>query len=233
MASPDYVRRYFDGPYHALNFGDAAGLRRVLGRFFRRDECAIVRQAVRVLEPVAPRSVLDLGCGAGTLIAALHAQSPLELAAGVDVSASALTVARARLAGVANVTLEHTSVQSCQSLARRFDAVVCIGMLDYVPFDGSLLQRILAAAAGSVVITLPCERAGRQRLLRTLWLHANRVRLRSYREAEVARLCRALGGTQWAFDIGCPPGLEDNIWVVGHRTSIPWAFGAGTSGGWR
>ncbi|WP_437578644.1 class I SAM-dependent methyltransferase [Sorangium sp. So ce887] len=148
------VQSYFDTMYFPINFGRSSALRRTVGRLFRRESQRIAEHGCQLARPHAPRSVLDLGCGTGDLLSALAAQHALERAVGVDISAPALARARERLSGLAGVSLERADVRSCRALASRHDAVLAIGLFDYVRLDASTLRAVLAAASRVVVMTM-------------------------------------------------------------------------------
>jgi SAM-dependent methyltransferase len=94
--------------------------------------------------------LLDGGCGAGALLAALAERG---WAAGVDVSASAIAITRDRGLG----RLTQADVEALPFAGGSFDAVMLCDVLEHVPDD----QRALDEAArvlrpgGITVLTLP------------------------------------------------------------------------------
>ncbi len=215
MDQESSVRRYFEERYAAVDVVRGL-LKRSLGGAFRREAPEIVAHCCDALASAPPRSVLDLGCGTGTLLAELHRRFSIERAVGVDFVARSLARSRNELSGSA-VVLEESRVQSCAALDQAYDAVVSLGMFDYVPFERALLQRILAAARGNVVLTMPRRWLHAQRLVRWSWLRANGVRLLSYRRRDVEALCREVAGPAWELAVGAPAHLPDNLWIIGRR----------------
>ena len=84
----------------------------------RADDADYARSLLERYHPDA-RSVLELACGTGSILARLQ---PDYEVAGVDLSAEMLEVARAKLPGVELVHADMTEIR----LGRRFDAVLCL-----------------------------------------------------------------------------------------------------------
>jgi SAM-dependent methyltransferase len=208
------VRRYFDETYFGTNH---APRQSVASRLFRRDESAITERCRMLLNEVPIRSLLDLGCGPGRLISEVVESRSIGRLVGVDLSRRSLELARSRLAAHPEVIFEESSAESCRALDQRFDAVVSLGMLDYLRLTPSLLSRIVRAANHRVILTAPRRGLRAQRLLRRMWLATHGVHLRAYSRTEVLRLCRSVAGSEWTFEVEVPPGLPDNLWIVGRR----------------
>ncbi|MEZ4398756.1 MAG: class I SAM-dependent methyltransferase [Kofleriaceae bacterium] len=110
--------------------------------------------------PPRPR-ILELGINTGDAIALLGALRPdlTPVVVGVDHSASALTAARARLAGV-DVTLVEADLAQLPTLdLGRFDLVLAIGTLQSPGVDDrALLRHLIQArltATGAVILGVP------------------------------------------------------------------------------
>jgi SAM-dependent methyltransferase len=84
----------------------------------RAADAAYARSLLEHYRPEA-RSVLELACGTGSILARLR---PWYEVAGVDLSEEMLAVARRKLRGVELVHADMTRVR----LGRRFDAVLCL-----------------------------------------------------------------------------------------------------------
>ncbi|MCT2583774.1 3' terminal RNA ribose 2'-O-methyltransferase Hen1 [Actinophytocola gossypii] len=102
--------------------------------------------------------VVDLGCGEGTLLRALLADSAFTELVGVDVSVSALRRAAARLAEAQRVRLLHGSVTYADDRLAGFDAVVLSEVVEHV--DPPRLPALAAAVFGAarpatVLVTTP------------------------------------------------------------------------------
>jgi SAM-dependent methyltransferase len=210
------VQRYFDGAYFTLNFGRGRAFRHAADTLFRRHDRIFVRVA-ELLRPFRLTSVLELGCGSGDLLARLADEHPLQHVVGVDVSARSLAVARQRFRDARHASFELAPIQTCQALYASFDAVLSIGLFDYLPLEAPVLEQILRASNRIAAFTLPRARLHPQRLARRLWLGINRVPLFAYQSRDVRALCERLQPTGWQFTIDVPPGMRDNLWLVATR----------------
>lgn len=133
----------YDGALELVGFGAA----------FKRHVAALLH--VRPLE-----AVLDLGCGTGTLLAALVDAQPEAMYAGVDPDPAVLAIARRRLANRA------TRVQLVQGYAEdlpfpdgRFDAVVSTLVFHHLPDDAKRqalaeVRRVLRAEGRFLLVDL-------------------------------------------------------------------------------
>ena len=89
--------------------------------------------------------VLDLGCGIGRVAAALAPECRSVL--GLDVSPGMVAEASARLAGVPNVAVRHTSGADLDGLPPgAFDLVLAIDSFPYIVQAGAGLRHVLGAA---------------------------------------------------------------------------------------
>lgn len=92
----------------------------------------------------APQRMLEIGCAAGWLTADLAPLAREVLA--IDISANALERARRRCEGIPNVSFARKDVLE-DTLPGRYDAVVCCGVLVYLPryAQAAIRERIVAA----------------------------------------------------------------------------------------
>jgi SAM-dependent methyltransferase len=100
-------------------------------------------------------TVADLGCGAGTLAAALAPHVARVI--GVDQSAAMLRAARRRLAGLDNVELHRADLESLPLPPGSCDAALLVLVLAYVPAVAPVLAgaaRILKPGGRLVVVDL-------------------------------------------------------------------------------
>jgi len=87
------------------------------------------------------RTVLDLGCGAGRVTAALAPE--VHAVAGIDVSGGMLAAARRRCAGLGNVLLAQTSGRDLSAFASStFDLVLAVDTFPYLVLAGGGLTQI-------------------------------------------------------------------------------------------
>jgi small RNA 2'-O-methyltransferase len=107
------------------------------------------------------RSVLDLGCGEGALLARLEREPQFDRLAGVEASMEALGSAERRLGGAiaaGRVTLAHGSMLETHAAFGRFDAIALVETVEHLdPRSLSALEHALFARyrPALVIITTP------------------------------------------------------------------------------
>jgi ubiquinone/menaquinone biosynthesis C-methylase UbiE len=100
-------------------------------------------------------AVLDVPVGTGRFLGAYAATG--FTAVGVDVSASMLEKARAKLDSTAKVTLEEGSITALPFSDAAFDLVVCIRFMDWVAgeaFD-TAMSELARVAKSSLIVSIP------------------------------------------------------------------------------
>ncbi|HEX8383119.1 MAG TPA: class I SAM-dependent methyltransferase [Sphingomonas sp.] len=99
---------------------------------------------VRAWVPVAHRAVLDFGCGIGRAAIALapHASGVV----GVDISGGMVGQARARAAGLANVTFEVSDGGALPFVDAAFDLVLAVDSFPYLVRAGVIEARLAEMA---------------------------------------------------------------------------------------
>jgi 3' terminal RNA ribose 2'-O-methyltransferase Hen1 len=110
------------------------------------------------LRAVGARSVLDAGCGEGTLLRALAAEPGIGRLAGVDVSMVALARAHESLSRFSAVELWQSSLMYADTRCRSFDAVVLMEVIEHVEPDrlDTLESSVFETMAPlSVIVTTP------------------------------------------------------------------------------
>ena len=113
---------------------------------------------VDALRMVAARSVLDAGCGEGSLLRELVTEPGIGRLAGVDVSVTALRRAGDSLSRFAAVELWQSSLMYSDTRCRGFDAVVLMEVIEHVEPDrldtveSSVFETM---APSSVIVTTP------------------------------------------------------------------------------
>lgn len=125
-------------------------LRLVLGHF-RRTLCRVVRD-------LRPRTVFDVGCGEGYMLAAVRAalqRAGIEATyGGVDISDDAIAAARARLGP--DVELRQGDVRALAG-GRRFDVVMMLEVLEHLDDPAPMLDVLAGITGGHVVLSVPHE----------------------------------------------------------------------------
>lgn len=146
----------FDSALRADEHGDAAGLPTPLHE-------ARLAAITRALLASGARSVLDLGCGEGVLVARLADQAQFSRIVGIDISLAALDAAREALhldplAPPGRIQVMHASFTDVDPGLRGFDAAVMLETIEHV--DPGRLSLVERAVFGSyrprtVLITTP------------------------------------------------------------------------------
>jgi len=112
------------------------------------------RPEVRALLPAGARRVLDVGCGAGALGAALKFERPETMVTGIELDPRAAARARTLLDAVA----EGDAVERLRALPdASFDAILFADLLEHLAQPEQALReaRRLLAPGGAVVASLP------------------------------------------------------------------------------
>lgn len=140
------------GRWNDLYAGDSDNLEEA--NYRRRRDLAVAR--VLELARAAPDlQVLDLGCGAGPVLAELRRQEVS--VTGIDCSADMLAFARERLRalGLNDGGLIQGDCRGTGLAAGRFDVVVCLGVISYVEDYAPILAEIhrLLKPGGSVLLS--------------------------------------------------------------------------------
>jgi SAM-dependent methyltransferase len=103
---------------------------------------------------------LDYGCGDGTFLAMLWATSdrPLE-AVGAELDDGQVADCRARLGGRPGLTFETIASLDAPVHQARYDAVVCMEVLEHVVDLDTVVDRLfrLLAPAGTLLVSVPVE----------------------------------------------------------------------------
>ena len=131
--------------------------------------------------------LLEVGCGPAVMTPELVSMGFEVL--GIDVSKEMLRRARQRMAGHPldkRCQFAFGDIERLKLAAGSFDAVLCMGVLEYLPRYGAALTEInrVLAPGGIAVLTVP-NRASAYHLTRSAWLAARslgrRLRGRSHR----------------------------------------------------
>ena len=138
----------------------------------------LIRQAIAGLEY---RTVLDVGCGEGSLIRDLASRR-----AGLDITGTDLSPRAIELAARKNPALQFKVLDlAAAPLPQRFDLVVCSEVIEHIPDDGQAVRNLAAMTGHYLVIT---TLGGRRRR------HEENIgHLRNYDPAALAAMVAATG----------------------------------------
>jgi SAM-dependent methyltransferase len=120
--------------------------RRLLARFRARLLAAV--------QPLAPRRVLDAGCGEGHVTAWLAAALPASEITGLEGRAEALAAFRERNPGLRAV---EGDLCALPFLDRAFELVLCTEVLEHLPQPRGALHELGRVCSGHLLLTVPHE----------------------------------------------------------------------------
>jgi len=189
------TERYFD--QHAAQFDSIYHGGRPLQRAFNR----LARQAIyerfaitfEHSEPLAGRTVLDVGCGSGRY-AVEFARRGAARVVGLDYAAGMLALAAdyARDNGVADRCQFIQGDFTTRQLDERFDVAIAIGVFDYQDQPVEFMRRLKESCRGKVIASFPGRSLIRMPLRRfRYWLGNCPVFF--YRESEVRHIGEQAG----------------------------------------
>lgn len=112
-------------------------------------------QLDRVSKPETIRSVLDVGCGEGTITQAVSEWLPQAQVVGIDFSKTGISCAESRYR---RDNLRFLHDETSQMLSRRYDLVTAFEVLEHVENWPPFLGRIANAAQQFVLLTFPTGR---------------------------------------------------------------------------
>ena len=169
---------------------------------------------------LSPHSILDVGCGEGSLLAALANAHPGAALAGVEISENAVALARRGLPGAEVSALDVSAAR----LPRTFDLVVCADVVEHIADDQAALNNMAAMTnPGGAVVVATLQ--GRMRRF-----EADIGHMRNYARGELAAKMTAAGlsvdrTVEWGFPFYSPL-YRDLLEVIGNRGTMG-AFGPG------
>lgn len=178
-------------------------VQRLLGSYFQTLE--------ELVRPLAPTSILDVGCGEGMTAARLRAMSLAAGYRGIDASPGAVACARE-----ANAGLSFDLGDVYQLEPGCADVVLCLEVLEHLDDPGRAVKRLRAAARRAIVVSVPWEP----------WFRLGNLMRGKY----VARLGNHPEHIQQFSPRTFRQLLAPDLGKVEMRTSFPWVFAWATVG---
>ena len=111
-----------------------------------RHQRRLIRKLARDLQF---RSVLDVGCGQGSLLLELMAAHPHIEPHGVDISQSAIDFARRKVPGGTFQLLDLVK----EALPRTYDLVICSEVLEHIVEDVQAMRNLEKMTGGHLIVT--------------------------------------------------------------------------------
>ena len=150
-----------------------------------------------IIRPLEFESVLDVGCGQGSLLEELRCEFPHIRPHGIDISKSAVELADRRVSGGRFWVLDITK----ESLDEKVDLVVCSEVLEHIPDDVAALRNLRQMTAKYLVVSTP---QGRMRRFEKTVGH-----VRNYAPGELVEKLEQSGFTavsivEWGFPFYSP-----------------------------
>ena len=152
------TQRYFDK--HAERFDsiyhEGAPLERAMNRWLRKAIYERFAITFERSEPLAGKTVLDIGCGSGRY-AVEFAKRGAARVVGVDYAPGMLALAReyAKREGVAARCEFKEGDFTTATLEEKFDVVIAIGVFDYQDQPAAFMRRMRERSRGKVIASFP------------------------------------------------------------------------------
>lgn len=189
------VSTFFDRYAHDFDaiYGNSNGpVSSVVNKLFRRSMALRYQKTLEGCDPIAGRSVLDIGCGPGHYAIAL-AKRGAGSVLGIDFADGMLDVARqgAAQAGVGELCKFEKMDFLNSEFDRKFDYVIVMGFMDYIADAASMIRKTLSVTADRAFFSFPLRDGilGWQRQLR----YRSRCELYLYTEKQVRDLFADVG----------------------------------------
>lgn len=153
--------------------------------------------ALGALEGLQNFSVLDVGCGSGR-ISALFAEAGAQRVLGIDFSQPMLDLAVSfcQARGVASQCEFITGDFLAYSCEEKFDAVIALGVFDYVSEPRPFLQKMLMSANTQIIASFPGQSLFRAPA-RKMRYKLRGCPLYFYTAKKLDHICHDIGLTQY------------------------------------
>jgi 2-polyprenyl-3-methyl-5-hydroxy-6-metoxy-1,4-benzoquinol methylase len=171
----------------------------VINHIFRKSMRARFAKTLTACQPVAGKTVLDVGCGPGHYAVAL-AQRGVSAVTGIDFAPAMVELARTRAAaaGVAERCTFIVGDFLTHEFAAPFDYVVLMGLMDYMADAPAAISRALALARGKALFSFPA--AGGVLALQRRWRYRRKCPLFMYSLQQLRALFADIPGVRVTID---------------------------------
>lgn len=155
----DNQRKYWEGTvgnFDSIYSHGKSGFQNWLDAKFRWDMYARFDYTIKHSEPIAGKTILDVGCGTGRYAFEFLKRGARHVL-GIDIAENMLAVCRQR-AEAEGVSDRCTFVQSDLLQFKpdtRFDVSIGIGLFDYIPDALPVLTKMREVTTDRVIVSLP------------------------------------------------------------------------------
>lgn len=112
------------------------------------------KSLISLIEPLSPKTILDVGCGEGFILNELTLKHVGQKIEGVDNSKTALSLGKKLFP---RLSLKYADIYHLPYQNNSFDLVVCLEVLEHLKNPEKALDEILRVSKGSVIISVPNE----------------------------------------------------------------------------
>jgi 2-polyprenyl-3-methyl-5-hydroxy-6-metoxy-1,4-benzoquinol methylase len=157
--STSNVAQFFDSYAHdfdAIYGSRHTAINRVINTYFRKSMRLRYEKSIAGCDPIAGKSVLDIGCGPGHFSIAL-AQRGAARVVGIDFAEQMLSVARrhAEEKGVGDRCQWILGDFLTHSFHEQFDYAIICGVMDYIADASTMVDRVLSVVTGKAFFSFP------------------------------------------------------------------------------
>ncbi len=152
-------RKYWDstvGEFDAIYSHGKSKFQNWLDATFRWDMYARFDYTMQHSEPIAGKTILDVGCGTGRFVFE-YLKRGAQHVTGIDIAENMLAICRRR-AETEHVTERCTFIQTDLLKYQPdtpFDVCIGIGLFDYIPDALPVLTKMRAVSRDRVIVSLP------------------------------------------------------------------------------
>lgn len=159
MNGSTVTSKFFDSYAHDFNaiYGNSNALSsRLINRFFRKSMRLRYEMCLAGCEPIAGKTVLDIGCGPGHYSVALAKAGAAEVE-GVDFAPNMIGISQheAEKAGVADRCHFRVCDFLAEPMPKKYDYTIVMGFMDYVQDPRPLIEKVLSATRCRAFFSFP------------------------------------------------------------------------------